>query len=157
MTEDTYFSQADALKEKLCRTAYLYLGSESAAVDTVDEAIYKGYLSRKKLRQENYFATWLTRILINVCLDELRRQKRECAAEPPERSEAPDYDALPLKEAILRLNDDLRSVIVLRYFSGYTLAETACILGLQPGTVSSRQRKALALLKLELSDEEVEP
>ena len=47
----------------------------------------------------------------------------------------------------------LRAVVVLRYFSGYTLAETAEALGLPPGTVSTRQRKALSLLRLELGDE----
>lgn len=46
------------------------------------------------------------------------------------------------------------AVVALRYFAGYTLAETAEILGIPPGTVSTRQRRALALLRLELSEEE---
>lgn len=45
-------------------------------------------------------------------------------------------------------------MVALRYFAGYTLAETAEILGIPPGTVSTRQRRALALLRLELSEEE---
>ena len=52
-----------------------------------------------------------------------------------------------------RLPRELRAVITLRYFQGLTLAETARALGLPPGTVSTRQRKALSLLKLELSEE----
>ena len=44
-------------------------------------------------------------------------------------------------------------MVVLRYFSGYTLSETAAALDLPPGTVSTRQRKALSLLRLELGDE----
>ena len=75
----------------------------------------------------------------------------------PERAETP-YDALPLQEALERLPEDLRSVIALRYFGGFTLAETARALGLPEGTVSSRQRRALQLLKLHLTDdEEVSP
>ena len=58
-----------------------------------------------------------------------------------------------LREAIRRLPGELRAVVVLRYFQGLTLAETARALGLPPGTVSTRQRKALSLLKLELSEE----
>ena len=158
MKDADYFSRIDPLKERLYRVAYLYLGSESAAVDAVDEAVYRGYLKRRSLRREAYFSTWLTRILINVCLDELHRRQRETPVETlPERAETP-YDALPLQEALDRLPEDLRSVIALRYFGGFTLAETAQALGLPEGTVSSRQRRALQLLKLHLTDdEEVSP
>ena len=158
MKDADYFSRIDPLKEQLYRVAYLYLGSESAAVDAVDEAVYRGYLKRRSLRREAYFSTWLTRILINVCLDELRRRQRETPVETlPERAETP-YDALPLQEALDRLPEDLRSVIALRYFGGFTLAETAQALGLPEGTVSSRQRRALQLLKLHLTDDaEVSP
>ena len=158
MKDADYFSRIEPLKEQLYRVAYLYLGNESAAVDAVDEAVYRGYLKRRSLRREAYFSTWLTRILINVCLDELHRRQRETPVETlPERAETP-YDALPLQEALDRLPEDLRSVIALRYFGGFTLAETARALGLPEGTVSSRQRRALQLLKLHLTDdEEVSP
>lgn len=157
MKREEYFDRAEEIKGKLYRTAYLYLGSESAAVDAVDEAVYKGYFGYQKLRQEQYFATWLTRILINVCNDELRRRKREFSMETLPEDAAQAFDALPLKEAIQRLPEELRSVIVLRYFSGFTLLETARALCIPEGTVSSRQRKALQLLKLDLTDEEVQP
>ena len=64
------------------------------------------------------------------------------------------FDNLPLKEAIARLPRDLRAVVILRYFTGLTLAETAQALDIPQGTVVTRQRRALALLKLELSDTE---
>ena len=73
-------------------------------------------------------------------------------AELPETA-AEAFDALPLREAIARLPKELRAVIVLRYFQGLTLAETAQALGLPPGTVSTRQRRALSLLKLHLTEE----
>ena len=152
MTEQEYIRRAEALKERLYRTAVLYLGSESAAVDAVDEAVYKGYRACGKLREPDFFDTWLTRILINVCNTELRRRKRELAvAELPETAQE-EFDALPLKEALRRLPRDLREVVVLRYFTGLTLEETARALDIPRGTVSSRQKKALSLLRLELSD-----
>lgn len=154
MNEQQYIDAAQAIKARLYRTALLYLGSGSAAVDAVDEAIYKGFLSYKKLRQPDYFSTWLTRILINVCNDELRRRGRMAGLEELPETSAEQFDALPLREAVERLPRQLRAVIALRYFSGYTLAETAEILGLPTGTVSTRQRKALDLLRLELSEEE---
>ena len=123
-------------------------------MDAVDEAVYKGYRNYRKLRQPQYFETWLIRILINVCRDELRRRKRELAVEAIPETAAEAYDALPLKEAIRRLPPQLRDVIILRYFTGLTLEETAETLGLPRGTVATRQRKALALLKLDLTAEE---
>lgn len=96
MKESEFAQRAMAEKERLYRTALIYLGGEAAA---------------------------------------------------------PDYDALPLRDAVARLPQELRAVVVLRYFSGYTLAETAEILSLPAGTVSTRQRKALALLRLELCEE----
>ena len=94
------------------------------------------------------------RILINVCTDELRRRKRELAVEALPETAAEEFDALPLKEAIQRLPAELRQVVVLRYFTGLTLAQTARALGIPQGTAASRQRRALALLKLELTEEE---
>lgn len=157
MSEQEYIRRVQALKGRLYRTARLYLASDSAALDAVDEAVYKGFLSYTKLRQPEYFDTWLTRILINVCNSELRRRKRETtAAELPETA-AEQFDRLPLREAVERLPRELRAVVTLRYFSGYTLAETANILHIPAGTVSTRQRRALALLRLELSEKEDEP
>ena len=64
------------------------------------------------------------------------------------------YDALPLKEAVRRLPEELRAVVILRFFTGYTQAETAAALDIPQGTVATRQRRALALLRLELGEEE---
>lgn len=154
MTELEYLERAEEARGKLYRAALLTLGSESAAVDAVDEAVYKGYLSYQKLRQPQYLETWLVRILINICRDELRRRKRELAVDELPETAQEAYDSLPLKEAVRRLPAQLRDVIVLRYFTGLTLEETAAALELPRGTVSTRQRRALALLKLDLTTEE---
>ena len=153
MTDLELAHRAEEIRGRLYRTALLYLGGEAVALDAVDETVYRAFLSHRKLRQPEHFNTWITRILINVCNDELRRRKREPSmAELPETA-AEQFDALPLRDAVERLPRELRAVVVLRYFSGYTLAETAEALGLPPGTVSTRQRKALSLLRLELGDE----
>ncbi|MCI8593716.1 MAG: sigma-70 family RNA polymerase sigma factor [Oscillospiraceae bacterium] len=153
MTQQQYCQQAEALKGKLYRTALLYLGSETAALDAVDEAVYKGLLSCKKLRQPEFFTTWLTRILLNVCASEYRRRAREHSmAELPETAQE-QFDALPLKEAISKLPRQLKDVILLRYFSGLTLEETAQVLDIPRTTVSTRQKKALTLLRVELTEE----
>lgn len=54
----------------------------------------------------------------------------------------------------LRALGQLRAVVILRFFTGYTQSETAQALGIPQGTVATRQRKALALLRLELGEED---
>lgn len=153
MDFDAFAARLTELRPRLYRTARLYLGSEAMALDAVDEAVYKGLKHLKSLRQPDYFDTWLTRILINECKQELRRRGREQVEAPPEQA-AQDFDALPLKEAVQRLPQELREVVILRYFSDLTLAQTAQVLGLAPGTVSTRQRRALQLLRLTFLPEE---
>ena len=153
MTQQTYAEQIDQMKKRLYRIALLYLGSESMAVDAVDDAVFKGLISLKKLRKEEYLGTWITRILMNVCKDELRRRKRQLDWEALPETAVEEFDALPLKQALLRLPEELKAVIILRYFEGLTQEETAQSLDLPRGTVSTRQRKALELLRLELSEE----
>ncbi len=157
LTPDEFTARTEKIKNRLYRTAFLYLGNENLAIDAVDEAVFHGFKAMQKLRQAEFFETWLTRILINECKKELRRRKRVLIFEevPETISEAEEnaFDALPLKDAILRLPQPLKDVVILRYFSGFTLAQTAESLKIPQGTVVTRQRKALKLLKLELSEE----
>ena len=117
MTEEQFALHIEEIKYKLYRTALLYLGNETLAVDAVDESVYKALCSLKKLRQPEYFDTWIIRILINECYTELKRQKRRGSFDEfPETAEEA-FDRLPLKEAIAKLPKDLKEVIILRYFS----------------------------------------
>lgn len=155
MDKDEFAVRTEAVKARLYRTAYLYLGSEADALDAVDEAVYQALRSLRKLRKPELFETWLTRILINICHKELRRRKRLTTVETLPDTAGPDaYDPLPLREAIRQLPEALRAVVILRYFSGYTQAETAASLNIPQGTVATRQRRALQLLRLELGEEE---
>ncbi|MDF2803243.1 MAG: polymerase, sigma-24 subunit, subfamily [Anaerocolumna sp.] len=156
MEKNEFALQVEAIKTQLYKTAYLYLGNEASSLDVVDESIYKALKALRSLRQPEFFVTWMTRIVINECYKELRRLKRQYPEEylPAPDGKDYDYDSLHLKEAIKLLPEELRSVIILRYFTGLTLTQTAEILSIPQGTVVTRQRKALNLLKLELSEEE---
>ncbi len=156
MKHEEFAARLEPIRTRLYKTALLYLGSESRALDAVDEAVYKGLRACWRLRQPEYFDTWLTRILINVCKDELRRGKRFVSLDDLPEEAAEDYDHLPLKDALGKLPEQLREVIILRYFTGYTLEETAAALGIPQGTAATRQRRALQLLRLELSEEVTE-
>ena len=157
MDHEEFAARTEAVRARLYRTAYLYLGSEADALEAVDEAVYQALRALKKLRQPEFFETWLTRILLNECHKELRRRRRfhPNGTEALPESAGPDaYDDLPLKEAVRRLPEDLRAVVILRFFAGLTPAETAAALNMPQGTVATRQRRALELLRLELGEEE---
>ena len=61
MDTAVFAARTEAIRSRLYRTAYLYLGSEADALEAVDEAVYKALRGLKKLRQEEFFETWLTR------------------------------------------------------------------------------------------------
>lgn len=152
MDNEEYARRVEALRPKLYRTALCYLGRQQDALDVLDEAVYRGLCGLKKLRQPEFFDTWLTRILLNECSRELKRRSRWLSLEKRREVEVRDLDQLPLQEAIRALPKELEDVIILRFFSGYTQAETALTLQIPQGTVATRQRRALQLLKLELEE-----
>jgi RNA polymerase sigma factor (sigma-70 family) len=155
LNENEFAEKVQKMKAKLYRTAYLYLVSEQEALDYVDETVYKGLVSLKSLRQPEYFETWLMRILINECVTGLRHRKFSAdICELPETA-VKEYDRLPLRDAVSRLPKELKDPVILRYFSELTTAETAQTLNIPQGTLATRLRRALKLLRLELSDEEV--
>ena len=154
MDQREFIERVEAIRGRLYRTAYLYLGSEADALEAVDEAVYQALRFLRQLRQPQFFETWLTRILLNECKKELRRRKRFTLLEElPETAGPDEYDGLSLKEAVRCLPEELRAVVVLRFFAGYTQAETAETLNIPQGTVATRQRRALELLRLELGEE----
>ena len=109
------------------------------------------------------FGPWLTKICVNTYRSALRRLARGRQMEIPGGEErerllqalpAPEEkDYSPLYEAVGRLPDKLRLVVVLFYFEGMDLASTAEALGIPVGTVKSRLNKARKLLKEVLADE----
>ncbi len=105
MDQQEFADRTEAIKTRLYRTAYLYLGSEADALEAVDETVYRALRRLKQLQTPAFFETWITRILINTCQDELRRRRRfhpGGADALPDTAGPDDYEHLPLREAIRR-------------------------------------------------------
>lgn len=152
MSAEEFAQRIEQIRHKLYKTALLYIGNETMAADLLDEAVYKALKGYKKLRQPEFFDTWVTRILINECHSERKRRKRQISLDELPETATEQFDALPLREAVCVLPQTLKEVVILRYFADYTLAETARALQIPQGTAATRQRKALALLRLELEE-----
>ncbi len=154
MTKEEFTARAEELRGPLYRVACAYLRREQDRLDAVQEALLHAWESRHKLRQEAYFKTWLTRIMIRECVNILRQQKRliptESIPEPP--MEEPSGNPA-LRDAILALPKELRIVIVLFYMEGYSTEEISRILRTPKGTVCSRLSRARKMLKDTLQEE----
>jgi RNA polymerase sigma-70 factor (ECF subfamily) len=152
--EQCFVALCDVLKVRLFRTAKGILGSESLALDAVSETVYRAWRGIRKLREPRYAETWFTRILLNAANDILRRRKHEIVTDKlPEVVHYDNHDDMEIAQLIEALPQELREIISLKYYSGYTLAETAEILDVPEGTVKSRLNRALNLLRLEFSEE----
>ena len=154
MEMQEYSRRVEDIQNKLFQTAVLWLGDPSAAEEALDEAVYRGLKGCKRLREPQFFNTWMTRILMNVCNDEQNRRKREQSWEVLPETAVEAFDALPLREAIRRLPKELKALVILRYFSGFSLREASELLEIPQGTAATRERRALRLLRLELKEEE---
>ncbi|MDR1802296.1 MAG: RNA polymerase sigma factor [Treponema sp.] len=152
--EASFTALCGTLKQKLFRTAKGILGDENLALDAVSEAVFRAFKGIKRLRQPQYAETWFIRILINAANDLRRKQKHEIVMETvPESAYYDNHSELEFTQMIGSLQPELREIISLKYYSGYTLNEISAILEIPEGTVKSRLNRALNLLRLEVSDE----
>ena len=147
MDKSEFTRRVTDMRDRLYRVACGMLREREDRLDALQEAVLKAWAKRDGLRNEDYFETWLTRILINECRNLQRAQRRMLPLESvPERGTDGDID-VPLRDAVLALDEKLRLVVILHYMNGYSVAEVARILRLPEGTVKTRLRKARGELK----------
>ena len=140
------------------------LGDTAEAEEVGQETFIRFYRSLRGFRGQASVGTYLTRIAINLSLNELKKRRRRSIfvpfTPPGKGNDAPDLDfedarasaeyddtADRIQRALNQLKPEFRSVIVLRLMEGYSTKETAEILGLPGGTVMSRLRRAQEKLK----------
>lgn len=136
---------------KLTKIAYRYCMNETMAQDALSETIYKAYRYRKKCKQPEYFDTWITRILINECYNEIKKNRYD---ELTIDINDPKHQDLALRSMVYDLDEPERTIIVLHFFEGYTLKEISEILEMSLNTVKTKYYRLLDKLKIELKGEE---
>lgn len=144
-------------QEKLYRIAYSYMRNEQDALDVVQDAIVNGYKAFHKLDHPQYFTTWMTRILINTAINDLRKKKKVSFLEldkyePSTKDSFQSIHKLDLGEVLERLKPEQRSLLIMRFYHGYSMKEMAEILGKPEGTVKSQLHRTLALVKGNLDE-----
>lgn len=145
-------------RPRLYRSAFGILRNRPDAEDAVQRAFQCAFINLDGFREDSTFSTWVTRIAINEALMLLRQRRiTSQLSEPcddnsqansalglvderpsPEQAVADNELSIAVKDAVSRLRESLRSVVVLHYLQGLTSAEIAQLLGLSIAAVKGR-------------------
>jgi RNA polymerase sigma-70 factor (ECF subfamily) len=164
-------------RDKLYARAYSMMRNEEEAIDLSQEAWVKGWQRLRQFHGESSFATWMTRIVINLCLDQLRKQKRQRAESIEVMDEesggverqmpvitvnpTAGLERAELRERIDRalgqLSYEHRTALALHEFEELEYKEIAKVMGCSIGTVMSRlfyARRKMAVLLADLKKQD---
>ena len=156
MNESEFSARVLKCRRKLYCVAYSILWNDADCADAMQEAAAKAWTHRFGLGNEDYFETWLTRILINECKT-LRRRQKHAEVELKEDLPAPGHETaedMDLQNALKRLKEKYRLPLILHYQDGYTLKEISRMLSIGEGLVKSRLYQARQELKRLLGGED---
>jgi len=145
------------------------MGNQDDASDVAQEVFIKIYKSIGSFKKQSAFSTWVYKITINTCRDELRKQKNKrntisldqsiCLEDNEVERQIQSNDPTPelvaekretgklIKEAIFNLSDEYKEVVILRDIQGFSYSDIAKILNCPEGTVKSRINRARGMLK----------
>lgn len=138
------------------------LGDRELALDATQETFLTAFRKANQFKGNSALGTWIYRIAVNTCYDQLRKQKRRRADPIPDHLDPADHnaeDALEsaavrpeLQRALSSIPEDFRSAVILSDVEGLGLPQVAEILGVPVGTVKSRVFRGRRMLAAELGN-----
>lgn len=145
-------------KVYLYKIAYSYVKDENKALDILQECAYKGFLNINKLKNPNFFKTWITKVLINIAIDFLKSDNKiiylndDTSLVSSEESISIE-EKLDLYTAIDSLRESYKTVIILKYFNDMSIDEISYVMNIPINTVKSNLRRAKESLNKVLREE----
>ncbi|MEC3974629.1 RNA polymerase sigma factor SigM [Amycolatopsis sp. H20-H5] len=143
-------------RDRMWAVALRTVRDPEEAADALQDAFISAFRAAGNFRAESQVTTWLHRIVVNACLDRIRRRQARPTVPLPEtgfnepaspRDSMSDRETnLVIKAALDQLPEDQRAPIVLVDVEGYSVAETAKMLNIAEGTVKSRCARGRAKL-----------
>jgi RNA polymerase sigma-70 factor, ECF subfamily len=140
-------------RDRLWAVALRTIGDREEASDAVQEALLSAYRRAGTFRGDSAVTTWLHRIVVNACLDRIRRRSSRPTSpigelDPPSRRDdsASAELRIDVDRALARIPEGQRLALVLVDMQGLPVAEAAQILGVPEGTVKSRCARGRAAL-----------
>lgn len=143
-------------QRQLYRLAVLSSRNAEDAADALQDAMLSAHRNAASFRYDAAVSSWLYRIVVNACLDRLRRNKThptvalEDDAIPVSDPASKTDTTIVVQRALMRLPVDQRAAVVAVDMQGYSVADTARMLGVPEGTVKSRCSRARARLAVML-------
>src|SRR5690625_790926 len=136
-------------KTDLYRVALSYLRNQEDALEAIQAVTYRAYKNIHKVRQKKYLKTWIIRIMINYCNDQLKRKKRFILDNDyiQSRGVIESHLLMEMNDAILQLDERSREIVTLMYFHDLKIKEIAKMMGRSEGTVKTWLHRALTRLR----------
>lgn len=153
--DDAFVQMMKLYKVDLYKTALSFLKNKEKALEAVQEVTYRAYKNLHKVRQAQYFKTWLIRIMINYCQDELKKDRRIVSDDviAEQQGESESYLLLEIEEALDKLDDRSREIVTLKYLQELSIKEIAIEMGRPEGTIKTWLHKALQKLRKIFNEE----
>ncbi|MGL5380019.1 sigma-70 family RNA polymerase sigma factor [Clostridium sp.] len=133
-------------EDYLYKMAYLYVKNEQDALDIYQETILKVYMNISKLKKNNLFKTWITRILINTVYAKKQSDFKYCDSELENYIGDYSYSEIEknidLYATIDQLGKNYKTVIILHYFYDFSISQISEITGLNENTIKTNLRRA---------------
>lgn len=127
------------------------LGDQALAGEATDEAMARAYQNWSKISTYEFPAGWAYRVGLNWARSYHRRLARALPLRRAETAELAPVEDPAIRKALLDLDPKHRSVVVCRLLLDWSIEQTAAALEISPGTVKSRQSRAVAILESTLS------
>ncbi len=145
-----------AEKEKLYKMAYVYMRNEEEALEVFQETVYQALVSISTLTYNEYFSTWVTRILINQAIAMLKKKQKviPMSKEIVEQMDQPipvkTEERLDLFDAMAEIEEKYKTVLLLRFYKDLTVKQISLLLKVPEGTVKTNIHRGLKELKQKL-------
>ena len=138
-------------QKPLITFAIRYIEQETEALDAVQETWISVIKKLNKLQDPDLFVSWLFRILTNKCIDRIRKkqnvEKLINNVNPKSETLTRRNENEDLEQAIQKLSEEHKSIMILRFAQGLQVGQIASVLNIAEGTVKSRLHRAIARLR----------
>ncbi|WP_233191651.1 RNA polymerase sigma factor [Sporosarcina sp. P18a] len=151
--DEAFLAVMQLHKQSLLRTALAFLRNEDDAIEALQEITYRAYKKVRTVKEPSYLKTWLIRIMINYCQDQLKLRKRYTVDDSGlETVSAEDISYIELRDALATLSEQEQRLIYLKYFQESKIKDIAQSENIPESTVKSRLYKTMRTLRSYFED-----
>lgn len=140
--------------------AYVFVKNKEDALDVVQDVAYQSFKKIATLKKPEYFKTWLMKITMNCATNMIRKNKKVVLLKPEYQeficAEVEDIPlSISLQDLIAKLDEEEKSIVLLRYIHDYTFNEISGMLGIPLGTAKSILYRSLHKLRKQFKEEDI--